>query len=243
MSGCEGKTNKKLEAKADFGLDQDISKLSICSVEVEPVDSEVEIFAYEFTFDDEIIAPLALTLPYDAYRHDMTTTTANLDAMKKVLSLSLNFAIDAIQFAFIGVSAINMALEEVLTFAIDTKYESTKAMYDAYYARSENKRSAVMWYIKFQQIYKNNRNDAKLVGDLIEKEIDNYVNEYWKVAESDWASWTDAYDENGSLTKYPCPSKRDRDKISANHKKEVMSYVTSVLNVLSRQVYFDLMDM
>ncbi len=185
----------------------------------------------------------SLQFAYDAYRHDINTTKANLDAMKTVLSLSLNFATDAIQFTFIGVNAIDMALEEVLTFAIDTKYESTKAMYDAYYARSENKRSAVMWYIKFQQIYKNNRNDAKLVCDLIEKEIDNYVNEYWKVAESDWASWTDAYDENGSLTKYPCPSKRDRDKISANHKKEVMSYVTSVLNVLSRQVYFDLMDM
>jgi hypothetical protein len=73
----------------------------------------------------------------------------------------------------------------------------------------------------------------------MQSEIDNYVNKYWEVAASDWDSWIDAYDKNGNLSKYPWPSKSDREKISSNYKAEIYDYLKVMFESLSRDMYFD----
>ncbi len=176
---------------------------------------------------------------YDAYQHGMRSEKTAVSALETTLSLALNFATPSIQLAYIGVTAIKVSLDEVTTFAIDNKYKSTLNMYKAYYNRPENKRKAPDWLKIFEKIYKSNRNDPKKAMALIEKEIDTYVNKYWEVAGSDWESWIDAYDSNGSLSKYPWPTKKDQEKIAANHKKELMSYLTSVFNVFNKNIFHD----
>jgi hypothetical protein len=141
--------------------------------------------------------------------------------------------------AYIGIGVIDIALTDVMNFAINTKYESTKNMYDAYYARHENKRRVKDWYDLFKKIYEDNKSDPQTALGKMQSEIDNYVKEYWDVAESDWESWIDAFDKNGSLSKYPWPSKSDREKISSNFKAEIYDYLQVMFESLSRDMYFD----
>lgn len=188
------------------------------------------------------IATASARFAYDAYNNGLTSVQTNIDAMKLVLNLSLNFATPAIQLAFVGVNAIDMALSEVSTFAIETKYKSTKNMYDEYYKRPENSRTAADWYKIFIKYYEENKDNGVLVNDLIEKEINRYTNQYWEVAETDWESWIDAFDKNGNLSKYPWPSQTDRENISNHFKSDLKSYLTSPLLLLSRRAYFDSLD-
>lgn len=88
-------------------------------------------------------------------------------------------------------------------------------MYDAYYARPENSRRVRDWYDLFKKIYKDNKLAPQAALDKMKGEIDNYVNKYWEIAASDWESWVDAYEKNGSLAKYPWPSESDRQKYQA----------------------------
>jgi hypothetical protein len=191
------------------------------------------------------IATSCTQFAYDAYSNGLTSKEASISGMKTVLNLALNLAtsrkylLGSFQVAYVGVGVIDMALTDVMNFAIDTKYESTKNMYDAYYARPENKRRVKDWYDLFKKIYKENKSDPQTALDKMQGEIDNYVKEYWDVAESDWESWIDAYDKNGSLSKYPWPSESDRKKISNNYKAEVYEYLKVMFESLSRDMYFD----
>jgi hypothetical protein len=89
------------------------------------------------------IATSCTQFAYDAYSNGLTSKEASISGMKTVLNLALNLAsareylLDSFQVAYIGVGVIDIALTDVLNFAIETKYESTKKMYDAYYARPE----------------------------------------------------------------------------------------------------------
>ncbi len=179
---------------------------------------------------------------YDAYQYGLRSEKTAVSALESTLDVALNFATPSIQLAYVGVAAIKVSLDEVKTFAIDNKYQSTLNMYKAYYNRPENKLKAADWLKTFEKIYKNNKNEPKKVIELIEKEIDSYANKYWKVAGTDWESWIDAYDINGSLSKYPWPTKKDQDRISANHKKELMEYLTAVFNVFNKNIYYDNLD-
>ena len=140
-----------------------------------------------------------------------------------MLNLGLNLAsskkylLDSFQVAYVGVGVIDIALTDVMNFAIDTKYESTKNMYDAYYARPENKRRVKDWYDLFKKIYKENKSAPQTALDKMQSEIDNYVNKYWEVAASDWDSWIDAYEKNGKLSKYPWPSESVNANIIVSH--------------------------
>ncbi len=191
------------------------------------------------------IATSCTQFAYDAYSNGLTSKETSISGMKTVLNLSLNLAssqkylLDSFQVAYIGVGVIDIALTDVMNFAIDTKYESTKNMYDAYYARPENARRIKDWYDLFKQIYKDNTSAPQTALDKMQGEIDNYVKEYWDVAESDWDSWIDAFDKNSSLTKYPWPSERDREKISNNYKAELYDYLQVMFRSLSRDMYFD----
>jgi hypothetical protein len=155
---------------------------------------------------------------YDAYTNGMKSTETAISGMKTLLNLGLNlyttkeYLLNSFQVAYVGVGVIDMALSDVTTFAIDTKYQSTKNMYDAYYARPENKRRVKDWYDIFKKIQKENKSNPHLALEKMQGEIDNYVNKYWDVAGSDWESWIDSYDKNGSLAKYPWPSEKDREK-------------------------------
>jgi len=191
------------------------------------------------------IATSCTQFAYDAYKNGLTSKETSISGMKTVLNLGLNLAssrkylLDSFQVAYIGVGVIDIALTDVMNFAIDTKYESTKNMYYAYYARPENKRSVKDWYDLFKKIYKDNKSDPQSALNKMSAEIDKYVNKYWEVAESDWDSWIDAYDKNGTLSKYPWPSESDRKKISSNYKAELYDYLQAVFNSLSRDMYFD----
>ncbi len=191
------------------------------------------------------IATSCTQFAYDAYSNGLTSKETSISGMKSVLNLGLNLAssqkylLDSFQGAYVGVGVIDIALTDVMNFAIDTRYESTKNMYDAYYARPENKRRVRDWYDLFKEIYEDNKSDPQAALDKMKSEIDNYVNEYWEVAASDWESWIDAYDKNGSLSKYPWPSESDREKISSNFKAEIYDYLQAVFRSLSRDIYFD----
>ena len=191
------------------------------------------------------IATSCTQFAYDAYSNGLTSKETSISGMKTVLNLGLNLAssqkylLDSFQVAYVGVGVIDIALTDVMNFAIDTKYESTKNMYDAYYARPENKRRVKDWYDLFKKIYKENKSDPQAALDKMQGEIDNYVNKYWEVAASDWESWVDAYEKNGKLSKYPWPSESDRKKISSNYKAEIYDYLQVMFQSLSRDMYFD----
>lgn len=191
------------------------------------------------------IATSCTQFAYDAYSNGLTSKETSISGMKTVLNLGLNLAssqkylLDSFQVAYVGVGVIDIALTDVMNFAIDTKYESTKNMYDAYYARPENKRRVKDWYDLFKKIYKENKSAPQTALDKMQSEIDNYVNKYWEVAASDWDSWIDAFDKNGNLSKYPWPSESDREKISSNYKAEIYDYLQSMFQSLSRDMYFD----
>ena len=74
-----------------------------------------------------------------------------------MLNLCLNLAgsgdylLKSFQVAYVSVGVIDVALTDVMTFAIATKHESTKDMYEAYYKRAENKRKATDWYTIFEK--------------------------------------------------------------------------------------------
>jgi hypothetical protein len=191
------------------------------------------------------IATSCTQFAYDAYSNGLTSKETSISGMKTVLNLGLNLAssqkylLDSFQVAYVGVGVIDIALTDVMNFAIDTKYESTKNMYDAYYARPENKRRVKDWYDLFKKIYKENKSAPQTALDKMQSEIDNYVNKYWEVAASDWDSWIDAYEKNGKLSKYPWPSESDRKKISSNYKAEIYDYLQVMFQSLSRDMYFD----
>jgi hypothetical protein len=191
------------------------------------------------------IATSCTQFAYDAYSNGLTSKETSISGMKTVLNLALNLAssqkylLDSFQVAYVGVGVIDIALTDVMNFAIDTKYESTKNMYDAYYARPENSRRVRDWYDLFKKIYKDNKLAPQAALDKMKGEIDNYVNKYWEIAASDWESWVDAYEKNGSLAKYPWPSESDRQKISSNFKAEIYDYLQAMFQSLSRDIYFD----
>ncbi len=191
------------------------------------------------------IATSCTQFAYDAYSNGLTSKETSISGMKTVLNLGLNLAssqkylLDSFQVAYVGVGVIDIALTDVMNFAIDTKYESTKNMYDAYYARPENKRRVKDWYDLFKKIYEENKSAPQTALDKMQSEIDNYVNKYWEVAASDWESWIDAYEKNGKLSKYPWPSESDRKKISNNYKAEIYEYLQVMFQSLSRDMYFD----
>ncbi|HBC92254.1 MAG TPA: hypothetical protein DCZ10_04935 [Pelotomaculum sp.] len=191
------------------------------------------------------IATSCTQFAYDAYNNGLTSKETSISGMKTVLNLGLNLAssqkylLDSFQVAYVGVGVIDIALTDVMNFAIDTKYESTKNMYDAYYARPENKRRVKDWYDLFKKIYEENKSAPQTALDKMQSEIDNYVNKYWEVAASDWDSWIDAYEKNGKLSKYPWPSESDRKKISSNYKAEIYDYLQVMFQSLSRDMYFD----
>lgn len=191
------------------------------------------------------IATSCTQFAYDAYSNGLTSKETSISGMKTVLNLGLNLAssqkylLDSFQVAYMGVGVIDIALTDVMNFAIDTKYENTKNMYDAYYARPENKRRVKDWYDLFKKIYEENKSAPQTALDKMQSEIDNYVNKYWEVAASDWDSWIDAYEKNGKLSKYPWPSESDRKKISSNYKAEIYDYLQVMFQSLSRDMYFD----
>jgi hypothetical protein len=191
------------------------------------------------------IATSCTQFAYDAYSNGLTSKETSISGMKTILNLGLNLAssrkylLDSFQVAYISVGVIDIALTDLMNFAIATKYESTKKMYDAYYSRPENKRRVKDWYDLFKKIYKDNKSGPETALNKMKAEIDNYVNEYWEVAGSDWESWVDAYEKNGSLSKYPWPSESDRKKISENYKAEIYDYLQVMFESLSKDMYFD----
>ena len=184
---------------------------------------------------------------FDAYYNGMTSKETSVSGMKTMLNLCLNLAgsgdylLKSFQVAYVSVGVIDVALTDVMTFAIATKYEGTKNMYDAYYKRAENSRKIKDWHDIFEKIYTDNKSNPQAAIDKMKSEIDSYVNQYWKVAASDWESWVDAYEKNGKLSKYPLPSKADQEKISSNYKAELYDYLEVVFRSLSRKMYFDVL--
>ena len=124
------------------------------------------------------VATACAQFAYDAYSNGLTSQEASISGMKSVLSLSLNFASHSVQLAYVGVGVIDIALTEISTFGVQTKYKSTIKMYEAYYKRSENARKISDWYAVFDKIYKDNKNSPQVVLDKITQEIDKYVNKF-----------------------------------------------------------------
>ena len=176
---------------------------------------------------------------YNSYDKGVRSSEAAYSAFSGALSIASNFATSPIQVGFIGISMIEMALDEVRTFAVANKYKSTNNMYNAYYNRAENKKTTEDWRKLFEKIYKENKTEPEKAVDLMTKAIDDYVEAYWEVASYDWESWIDSYDENGSLAKYPWPAKKDRDNISAIHKKKLQEQLHAVFRKMTLNIYLD----
>ncbi|HBC30839.1 MAG TPA: hypothetical protein DC024_06295 [Clostridiales bacterium] len=176
---------------------------------------------------------------YDAYNYGLDSKEASFSGMKAVLNLSVSLANAPIQLAYVGVGVIDLALTDVSTFAVSHKYKSTKNMYDAYYRRSGIKRNSIDWLKLFEKMYKDNKNEPEKVLELMQAEIDRYVQEYWTVAGTDWESWIDTYYKNGKLSKYPWPQEKDRNNISNIYKSELYEYLGNVFRRISRNMYLD----
>ncbi len=202
-------------------------------------------------YDDTITEPFsdALTklgvatacsqFAFDVYHNGFRSEESYTAAMKLTLNLAINKATQAIQLAYVGVGIIELALTEVSNYAVEQKYEDTKRMYDAYYAREGIRREVRDWRLLFDKIYKDNKATPQLAVGLMREEIDRYVSEYWEVSGSDWESWVDTFEDNAALTKYPWPLPEDRENISNVHKQELYATLQAVFNILERTMYYD----
>lgn len=178
-------------------------------------------------------------LACDAYNNGFQNAETTFTAVKSSLDLAVNFATPSIKLAYLSVGMIDIALSDVRTFSVANKYKSTKNMYDAYYKRKGVSRTLNDWRTIFESFYKNNKDKPQLVLDMMEAEIERYVDEYWDVAGADWESWIDAYEKNGKLSKYPWPEQKDRENISAIHKAELHEYLSAVFRTMCRNMYLD----
>lgn len=176
---------------------------------------------------------------FDAYNNGLTSKQTAVSAMKSTLSIAINFATEPIQLAYLGVGIIDLALTEVSTYAIATRYESIKNMYDEYYQRDGISRTVGDWRKLFKKTYKENQSKPQEALDMMNAEIDRYVQEYWEVAGADWNSWIESYDKNAFLSKYPWPYEDDRNNISNTYKEELYSFLQTVFHTISRDIYFD----
>ncbi len=221
------------------------------SLEFFTVSSVPTILSLGGAYEDMVCSPISNSLSFlgltsacvqfasDAYQNGLTSKATSISGMKTVLNLSINLATAPIQLAYVGVGVIDLALTEVSTYAIQTKYESTKNMYDAYYNRPENKRKVKDWMNLFEKMYAENKSDPQGALNRMAAEIDRYTREYWEVSGSDWESWIDAYDTNAKLSKYPWPSEKDRLNISNTYKANLYEYLQTAFNTMSRNMYFD----
>ncbi|MDD4734098.1 MAG: hypothetical protein PHU05_04560 [Bacilli bacterium] len=185
------------------------------------------------------VATACAQFAYDAYTNGLESKETAISIMKTALSIATNVATPSIQLAYIGVGVIDFALTDVSTFAVSNKYKSTKNMYDEYYKRKGKKRDTKDWVKIFDKIYKDNKSKPETVLELMKKEVDRYVNEYWEVSATDYESWIEAYDKNGSLAKYPWPEQKHRENISNIHKKNLLSSLQSIFRLMSRNMYLD----
>ena len=185
------------------------------------------------------ISTACAQLAYDAYNNGIYSSEAASSALKSTLNIAINFATPSIKLAYFGVGMIDLALTDVQTYAVAQKYQSTRNMYNAYYKRSGIRRVHADWMKIFETIYKENKDDPQIALNMMNAEIERYVNEYWEVAGWDWESWVDAYDKNAKLSKYPWPSKKDRENISAIHKTNLYDDLQSVFRKMSRNMYLD----
>lgn len=176
---------------------------------------------------------------FDAYNYGLTSRQTAVSSMKSTLSIAINFATEPIQLAYLGVGVIDLALTEVSTYAIATRYESTKNMYDEYYQRDGISRTVGDWRKLFKKIYKENQSNPQAALDMMNAEIDRYVQEYWVVAGYDYDSWIDSNDKNAPLSKYPWPYEDDRNNISNTYKEALYSHLQTVFHTISRDIYFD----
>ncbi len=185
------------------------------------------------------ISTACAQLAYDAYNNGIHSSETAASALKSTLNIAINFATPSIKIAYVGVGVIDLALTDVQTYAVAKKYESTNNMYNAYYKRNGIRRNHTDWRKLFEKIYKENKEDPKAALDKMNAEIERYVNEYWEVASSDWKSWIDSYDKNAKLSKYPWPSQKDRENISAIHKANLYDDLNAVFRKMSQNMYYD----
>ena len=185
------------------------------------------------------ISTACTQLAYDLYNNGVYTTETAASALKSSLSIAINFATPSIKLAYLGVGIVDIALTDVQTYATAERYRSTKNMYEAYYKRNNVRRNLSDWRKLFEKIYKDNKDQPQTALDMMTGEIDRYVNEYWEVAAVDWDSWIDAYDKNGNLSKYPWPGKKDRENISAIHKKNIYDNLKALFHTMCRNMYLD----
>ncbi len=188
------------------------------------------------------IGTATLQLAYDAYTNGIASKQTFKSSLELLTTIVISKASPNIQLAFVAIGVAQMAINDVMTYAIETKYESTKNMYDAYYRRPENKRTAAQWRQIFEKIYKENLLTPEKALAEMYQEIDDYVYKFWEVAATDWDSWIDAYDKNATMAKYPWPVRSDQIKISNNHKSELYVYLQPVFRIISREMYYACMD-
>jgi hypothetical protein len=176
---------------------------------------------------------------YDAYTNGLTSKQTAVSAMKATLNSAINFATPSIQLAYLGVGVIEIALTDVSTFAMQTRYESTKNMYDAYYQRGTVSRTSQDWLKIFKKIYKENQSNPQKALELMNAEIDRYVQEYWEVAGTVDDTWNETEGKNAKMAKAPWPNSSDRANISNLHKEALYDYLQVVFKTISRDIYFD----
>ena len=90
------------------------------------------------------------------------------------------FGTGALQLAFVGVFAIDLSLNHVITVTLNDNEKKYAKVYDACYNEFYNK-SAVEWYEDFKKIWKKSKNPIEM-GKAIQKAVDDNVNEVWNVA-------------------------------------------------------------
>lgn len=188
------------------------------------------------------VATACVQVMFDIYRHGPVSREVVSSTINLFTTIAVNKASPRMQLAYLGYAMVEMAINDVKTYAIETKYESTKNMYDAYYARTENKRRASEWRLIFTKIYKAHLSEPEVAIQKMKEEIDAYVDKFWEVSATDWDSWIDSYDKNATLAKYPWPTREDQVKISSEHKANLHSYLQPVFRIIQREMYYECMN-
>lgn len=146
----------------------------------------------------------------------------------------------AMNIAMIGVTAINYSLDRLQTEAFQMRDDNWRVAYRNFYNEPKYARSNKDWYNLFIR-YAKEAGDSRTYNNLIEGELNRYVNLFWQHDVNQWSYFP------GIKVFSSYPDENTRRQISGEYKNELLRWkLHSVFDTISRNMssahYFEYLD-
>ena len=182
-------------------------------------------------------------LGLDLYSGDMTTAGLNF-IKNSIYSYVGLYGSPLLQLKFIGVFLIDYFITKLQSFALTTEEQQWKKLHDLYY-NTKMKRTAKDWYDIFWRIYKESQTDSpEEIKRKINKEIDNYVNSFWKfVGTEEYYAWVVGHvnikQASQAWATEQIPHVDVKNKLIENHRAELLYTLQPVFRALSKNAILE----